>query len=92
MSFYDFKYRKKKKKKKKKKNWPIKTKGNSTTWPPIQVKIKKVPKNKKKINWEKKENLVLFIFLKNTGKNKINKEQTKAITPNNLLGIERKIA
>lgn len=68
-------------------------KGFSTTWPPNQVKIRKIVKKKKKINCPRKlKDKLPRPLKKKDGINSNKTERTKKITPINLLGIDRKIA
>ena len=75
-------------------NWPISRNGLSGCWLPTHNKIKKLAENTQNINliiglnW-----LPLTLDVSNRGiANKINKEANIATTPNNLLGIDLKIA
>jgi hypothetical protein len=79
---------------KKVENCPISKNGLSGCWLPIQIKTPKFAENTQNINliiglnW-----LPLTLEVSNNGiANKINREANIATTPNNLFGIDLKIA
>lgn len=75
-------------------NCPIIIYGCSTGWPPIHVRVRRSATNNQNKHWLKGRNIMLRclevwrrgIIIK------IRIESTKASTPPNLLGIDRKIA
>jgi hypothetical protein len=74
--------------------WPISKKGDSGCWLPIHIKMKKLATNTQNINLIKGLNwlpLILEVSIKGIANN-ISKEPNIAKTPNNLLGIDLKIA
>jgi len=75
-------------------NCPINIYGASACRPPMAIKIKNVATKPKKIILEKGVNSLPLVLEKSVKGNtsNINREANIAITPNNLLGIDRKIA
>jgi len=73
---------------------PVKIKGSSTGRAPIQVSIITILINSQKVICLKGKNWVPFNLSdgKNGIINKIDTDNTRAITPPNLLGIDRRIA
>jgi len=69
---------------------PIPSKGYSTGFAPIHVKIKRVVRKNQKMGFFLQENLDVLFFCKTIGK-KISMEAANATTPPSLEGIERKI-
>lgn len=75
-------------------SWPIIINGCSTGWPPIHVKMKRLATRIQYRIWVIGRNVRLRCFevCKNGRKAKIRIDRTKATTPPNLLGMERRIA
>lgn len=74
--------------------WPINKYGCSTGFLPIHVKIKNIIINIQNNNWFNGKNIfdLILLYIVNGIIIKIKIDINNAITPPNLLGIERKIA
>lgn len=72
---------------------PSVSKGGSTGFPPIHVKVKNVPPILQRVIFFSIENLLDKIFLEDRGStNRMAIDNTRAITPPSLLGIDRRMA
>ena len=72
---------------------PIVSNGGSTGFPPIHVRVRKVPRIDHRIVFLIGENFVDKIFEDLSGRmNRIAIDNTRAITPPSLLGMDRRIA
>lgn len=75
-------------------SWPMMINGCSTGWPPIHVKMRRLATRIQYRVWVIGRNVRLRCFevWRNGRKAKIRIDRTRATTPPNLLGIERRIA
>lgn len=75
-------------------SWPMMINGCSTGWPPIHVKMRRLTTRIQYRVWVIGRNVRLRCFevWRNGRKAKIRIDRTRATTPPNLLGIERRIA
>lgn len=75
-------------------SWPIMINGYSTGWPPIHVKMRRLATRIQYRVWVIGRNVRLRCFevWRNGRKAKIRIDRTKATTPPNLLGMERRMA
>lgn len=72
---------------------PSVSKGGSTGFPPIHVRVKNVPPILHRVIFFSIENLLDRILLDDKGRtNRIAIDSTRAITPPSLLGIDRRMA
>lgn len=73
---------------------PSRTKGCSTGWLPIHVRMKNVATRIQKVAWERgRKELDSFLDVFSSGiKNSTSIAATSAITPPSLLGMDRRIA
>lgn len=75
-------------------SWPMMINGCSTGWPPIHVKMRRLATRIQYRVWVIGRNVRLRCFevWRNGRKAKIRIDRTRATTPPNLLGMERRIA